>query len=53
MQPSRKRIQNSNSEDGPGSQKKNGENTRNVYQRLRRTKDQTEMNNRLEDTIAE
>ena len=32
-QPSRKRIQNNDSEDDPGSQKQNGENARNVYQR--------------------
>ena len=44
----RKRIQNSNSEDNPGSWKQNGEDARNVYQRPRRTKEQTEMNNTLE-----
>ena len=38
MQPPRKRIQNNDSEDDPGSQKKNGENGRNAYQRPRRTK---------------
>ena len=32
-QPFRKRIQNNNSEDNLGSQKKNGEDARNVYQR--------------------
>ena len=32
-QPSRKRIQNNDSEDDPGSQKQNGEIARNVYQR--------------------
>ena len=51
-QPSRKRIQNNDSEDDPGSQEKNGgkdwEGVRNVYQRPRRTKEQTEMNNMLE-----
>ena len=36
--PSRKIIQNNDSEDDPGSQKKNGENGRNAYQRPRRTK---------------
>ena len=48
-QPSRKRIQNNDSEDGPESWEKNGgkdwEDARNVYQR---TKEQTEMNNTLE-----
>ena len=44
-QPFRKRIQNNNSEDNLGSQKKNGEDARNVYQRSGRTKEQTEMNN--------
>ena len=33
------------SEDDPGSWKKNGEDARNVYQRPRRIKEQTEMNN--------
>ena len=47
-QPSRKRIQNNDSEDDPGSQKNNGEDARNVYQRPRRIKEQTEMNNTLE-----
>ena len=41
----RKRIQNNDSEDDLGSQKKNGgkgwEDARNVYQRPRRTKEQT------------
>ena len=41
MQPPRKRIQNNDSEDDPGSQKKNGEDSRNVYQRPRSTKAQT------------
>ena len=41
-QPSRKRIQNNDSED-LGSQKKNGEDARNVPQRPRWTKEQTEM----------
>ena len=44
-QPSRKRIQNNDSEDDPVSQEKNGgkdlEDTINVYQRPRRTKEQT------------
>ena len=44
----RKRIQNNVSENDTGSQKKNGEDARNVYQRPRRTKEQTEMNNTLE-----
>ena len=47
-QPSRKRIQNNDSEDDPGSQENNGEDARNVYQRPTRTKEQTEMNNTLE-----
>ena len=34
-------MQNSDSEDDPGSWKQNGEDTRNVYQRPRRTKEQT------------
>ena len=46
-QTSRKRIQNNDSEDDPRSQKKNGEDARNVYQTARRTKEQTEMNNIL------
>ena len=37
-QPSRKRIQNGDSEDDPGSWKKN-EDAKNVYQRPRRTKE--------------
>ena len=45
---SRKRIQNNDSEDDPGSQKNNGEDARNDYQRPRRIKEQTEMNNTLE-----
>ena len=48
MQYSRKRIQNNDREDDPGSWKQNGENARNVYQSPRRTKEQTEMNNTLE-----
>ena len=48
-QPSRKRIQNIDSEDNPGSQEKNGgkdwEDAKNF---CRRTKEQTEMNNALE-----
>ena len=51
----RKRIQNNDSKDDPGSQKKNGgkdwEDARNVYQRPKRTKEQTEMNNTLEGII--
>ena len=43
-----KEFQNNNSEDDPGSQKKKGEDARNVYQRPRRTEEQTEMNNTLE-----
>ena len=38
--PEKNRIQNNDSEDDPGSQKKNGEEARNVYQRPRRTKEQ-------------
>ena len=37
-QPSGKRIQNNDSNDDPGSQEKNAEEARNVYQRHRRTK---------------
>ena len=49
-----KRIQNNDSEDDPGSRKQNGEDARNVYQGPRRTKNkQTEMNNTLEQIIAE
>ena len=51
-QPSKKIIQNNDSEDDPRSQEKNGgkdwEDARNVYRRPRRTKEQTEMNNTLE-----
>ena len=46
--PGKKKIQNNYSEDDPGSQKENGEDARNVYQRPRRTKEQTEMNYTLE-----
>ena len=46
-QPSRKRTQNNDSEDDPGFRKKNGEDARNVYQRPRRIKELTEMNNTL------
>ena len=46
-QPSRKIIQNNNSEDDPGSQKKNGDDARNVYQRPCRNSEQLEMNNAL------
>ena len=38
-QTSRKRIQNSDAEDDPRSQKKNGADARNVHQRPRRTKE--------------
>ena len=48
MQPSRKKIQNYDSEDDPGAQKQNEKDARSVYQRPRRTKEQTEMNNTLE-----
>ena len=45
-------IQNNDSEDNSGSQKKNGgkdwEDARNVYQRPGKTKEHTEMNNTLE-----
>ena len=47
-QPSRKIIQNNDSEDDPGSWENNEKYARNVYQRLTRTKEQTEMNNTLE-----
>ena len=43
-----KRIQNNDSEDDSGSWKNNGEDARNVYQRPRRNKEQTEMDNTLE-----
>ena len=46
-QSSRKRIQNNNSEDDLGSWKKNGDDAINVYQRPRRIKELTEMNNTL------
>ena len=39
-----KEFQNNNSEDDPGSQKKKGEDARNVYQRPRRTKEQINRN---------
>ena len=39
-QPSRKRVQNNDSEDDPGSQENNGGDARNAYQRPRRTKEQ-------------
>ena len=43
-QPSRKRTQNNDSEDDPGSWESNGEDARNVYQASRRAKNkQTEM----------
>ena len=41
-------MQNSDSEDNPGSWKQNGEDMRNVYQRPRRTKEQTEVNDTLD-----
>ena len=47
-QPSRKIIQNNDSEDDPGSWENNEKDARNVYQRPTRTKEQTEMNNTLE-----
>ena len=51
---SKKRIQNNDSEDDPGSWKHNGEDAINVYQRPGRTKEQREMNNTLEEkSIAE
>ena len=40
-EPGRKRIQNNDSEDDPGSWENNGEDARNVYQRPTRTKEQT------------
>ena len=55
-QTSRKRIQNNDSEDDSESWKQNEEDARNVYQKPRRTKEQTEMNNTLEginDRITE
>ena len=48
MQPSRKRIQNNDSEDDPGSLENNGKEARNVYQRPTRTKEQAKRNNTLE-----
>ena len=42
------RNENNDSEDDPGSQNKNGEDARRVYQRLRSSKEQTEMSNTLE-----
>ena len=47
-EPARKRIQNNDSEDDPGSWENNGEDARNVYQRPIRKKEQIEMNNTLE-----
>ena len=46
-QPSKKKTQNNDSEHDLGSQ--TGEDTRNIYRRPRRTKEQTEMNNTLEE----
>ena len=40
-QPSRKRIQNNDSENYPGAWENNGEDAINVYQRPTRTKEQT------------
>ena len=48
-----KKIQNNDSENDPGSQKKNGEDIRNVYQRPGRTKEQTEMSNTLKESVAD
>ena len=45
---SEKRSENKDSKDDPESRENNGEGARNVYQRPRRTKEQTEMNNTLE-----
>ena len=47
-QPSRKIIQNNDSDDDPGSWENNEKDARNVYQRPTRTKEQMEMNNTLE-----
>ena len=47
------KIQNNDSENDPGSQKKNGEDIRNVYQRPGRTKEQTEMSNTLKESVAD
>ena len=41
MQPPRKRIQNNDREDDSGCQKNNEGDTRNVYQKPARTKEQT------------
>ena len=46
-QHSRKRVQNNDSEDDPGSWGENGEDANNVYQILRRTTEHTEMRNIL------
>ena len=46
--PEKKKIQNKDHEDDPRSLEDNGEGTRNVCQRPRRTKEQIEMNNTLE-----
>ena len=45
MQSSRKRIQNNDSEDDPGSWRKNGEDAINVNQRPPRTNEQTDEQN--------
>ena len=45
----KKKIQNNDSKDDPGSWKNNGEEARNIYQRPRRTKEHREMNNTLEE----
>ena len=48
-QPFRKRIQNNDSEDDPGSLENNGEGVRKVYQKPTKLKNkQTEMSNTLE-----
>ena len=47
------KIQNNDSENDPGSQKKNGEDIRNVYQRPGRTKEQTEMSNTLKESVTD
>jgi len=42
-----------NSADDPGSWKKKGQDKRNVYQRPRKTKEQTKMNDNWKKLIAE
>ena len=46
--PEKKKNQNNDSKDDPGSWKNNGEEARNIQQRPRRSKEQTEMNNTLQ-----